>query len=1383
MSISPTIDSFGEHVIRRLLRCESCNSRTDTDGSSRVSRHSVRWRLFVGVLLMGGLAIPASAAPTVAPPAATPAYITVATPTTVIVTARIDDPTFVAGSANLLKVDAAGRTLATIGALRDDGLNGDAVAGDKNLTIRFIANEPTVALSYYRVSAAFKGVLQRVLSTTVVVTVLGQPSITATVTPSPNAAGWNNTPVTVHFICTQTGNGIVSCPADQVITADGANQTITGTTTDRAGKSATTSITLHIDRTPPVVTPAASPAANASGWNNGAVTVSFTATDPLSGVVPGSVTLPVILAADGSNLSVTGSAADRAGNVASATRSGINIDQVPPVLTVALSPSPEPSGFFGIPVTAHFTCNDSGSGIAACPAERLIDNEGLAQTISGLATDFAGNSASVTSAPFNIDLTPPTITVNLSPPANAAGFRQPPVLAHFTCTDSGAGIEFCPPDQLVSNDGLNQTVTGTARDRAGRTATVTSEPFNIGSAVPSISATVTPAPNENGWHRTPVTVHFTCSDLGSGIAGCPPDQVVSTEGFEQAIVGTATNNAGNQATATVHVSIDMTPPVVTLSPPTTSTTGTTVFTPSITLSGTATDTLSGIASATCNGAPATVGGDAFECVASLTPGMNTVQAEAIDLAGNSSLSSALTFIYTVVPIITLHSPAHLSYTNITPTTVTGTVNDPTATVTINSIAATVINGTFSAALPLAEGPNLITATATSASGAAGTATMTVTLDTTPPRVTITSPANGFVTTDSEASIAGIVNDIVVGTVNPEQATVSVNDAVAQVGNRTFLASSVPLVIGANAIQAVARDRVGNQSTTQITVIRQTPVAENRVQLLSGNNQTAPIGAPLAEPLVVALTNGVGNPVPDVPVIFKVTQNNGTLHAAGLDAPTVIATSDAQGRAQAQWTLGQRAGAGGNAVEAYAVGFEGTAVFMASGSQGPAGKVVIDAGNDQIGSIGLPLPKPLIAVIVDDGNNRLSGVPVTFTVEGGGGNFDGQSSLTVVSDPDGRVAARLTLGLQEGNANNVVTATFPNNQGFPASFTASGRAPGDPANTTISGVILDNSNIPIPGVIVRAVLTNELHSSLAFVAAAAAVPTDAEGQFTIPQAPVGFVKLFVDGSTAQLPGHYPSLEYDIVTVAGRANTVGQPIYLLPINTANQLCVTATTGGGTLTIPEAPGFSLTFGPGQVTFPGGSKQGCVSVTVVHSDKVPMVPGFGQQPRFIVTIQPSGAMFNPPAPITLPNVDGLAPRDVTEMYSFDHDIGSFVAIGTGVVSDDGMLIRSSKGVGVLKAGWHCGGNPASSGSVSCPAPPPPGCTTSFTAGSGGVSAAGASCPPPPPPPTPPACWNGQERAKHSMPYGVPPPKRSPCVSYCRFSCADDAAGESQCIAGCPAN
>jgi Rhs family protein len=93
-------------------------------------------------------------------------------------------------------------------------------------------------------------------------------------------------------------------------------------------------------------------------------------------------------------------------------------------------------------------------------------------------------------------------------------------------------------------------------------------------------------------------------------------------------------------------------------------------------------------------------------------------------------------------------------------------------------------------------------------------------------------------------------------------------------------------------------------------------------------------------------------------------------------------------------------------------------------------------------------------------------------------------------------------------------------------------------------------------------------------------------------------------------------------------------------------------------------------------------------------MTPPNGVQPRFIITIQPPGAVFDPPAPITIPNVDGLTPGGITKMYSFDHDMGQFVVIGTGTVSEDGLVVRSDSGVGVIKAGWHCGGNPATSGS-----------------------------------------------------------------------------------------
>ena len=74
-------------------------------------------------------------------------------------------------------------------------------------------------------------------------------------------------------------------------------------------------------------------------------------------------------------------------------------------------------------------------------------------------------------------------------------------------------------------------------------------------------------------------------------------------------------------------------------------------------------------------------------------------------------------------------------------------------------------------------------------------------------------------------------------------------------------------------------------------------------------------------------------------------------------------------------------------------------------------------------------------------------------------------------------------------------------------------------------------------------------------------------------------------------------------------------------------------------------------------------------------MTPNFGQQPRLIVTIQPAGARFDPPAKITYPNVEGLAPGESTDLYSFDHDLGHFVSIGPGTVSDDGHDARFKYG------------------------------------------------------------------------------------------------------------
>lgn len=666
---------------------------------------------------------------------------------------------------------------------------------------------------------------------------------------------------------------------------------------------------------------------------------------------------------------------------------------------------------------------------------------------------------------------------------------------------------------------------------------------------------------------------------------------------------------------------------------------------------------------------------------------------------SASLAIAITGSATGIAII---SPASGAYLNTPVITLNGTVGDAAAQVSINGIATPVSNKSFAAAVPLNEGPNTVTAVAVNSNGSISTASALITLDTTAPKVEIYSPANGGSTSASSVTVTGLVNDIVVGTVNPQQATVTVNGVAAEVLNRSFMARDVPLAVGANAIQAVATDRAGNRATTSANLVRAASGVAG-LAVVSGNNQGAPVGTSLAAPLVVSLRNGQGAPVPNQPVVFRVIGMDGTISPAsspGSGLAAVAVNTDPQGQAKVFFKLGSRAGAGNNLVEASAAGVATTADFSASATPGAAQMMVVDSGNNQYGVVGQALPLPLIAIVTDDSNNRLRGIPVTFSVKEGGGGFGPTRSPTfqTTSDSDGRVATTLTLGPDQGVNNNVVEASFGGNSGFAAAFAATGLVPG-PANLTrISGVVLDNSNQPIPGVTMRLLQINQGNSSNIPQEMATAVQTDLQGQFLMQPVPVGIFKLMADGGTAQRSGSWPTLEYDMITVSGQNNVLGVPVYLPELNPANRLCVTETSGG-VLTIADAPGFALNIAPGSATFAGGSRSGCVSVTPVNMDKVPMSPGFGQQPRFIITIQPVGTHFNPPARMTIPNVDGLAPRAVTEMYSYDHDLATFVAIGSATVSADGSTITSDVGAGVIKAGWHCGGNPNTTGSAgTCP-------------------------------------------------------------------------------------
>jgi hypothetical protein len=165
--------------------------------------------------------------------------------------------------------------------------------------------------------------------------------------------------------------------------------------------------------------------------------------------------------------------------------------------------------------------------------------------------------------------------------------------------------------------------------------------FNIGQPL-SIVATANPVSNGATWNNSPVTVSFQCSG-GVAPVTCPPSQTASAEGIAQVVSGTASDSAGNAASASVTLNIDETPPVVNLG---STANGTTVTRQVLRVTGSVSDNLSGVATASCNGSAAVIQPDGtFVCNISLASGVNVIQAQAVDAAGNTSTSAQLSVTY------------------------------------------------------------------------------------------------------------------------------------------------------------------------------------------------------------------------------------------------------------------------------------------------------------------------------------------------------------------------------------------------------------------------------------------------------------------------------------------------------------------------------------------------------------------------------------------------------------------------------------------------------------------------------------------------------------------------------------------------------------------
>lgn len=714
---------------------------------------------------------------------------------------------------------------------------------------------------------------------------------------------------------------------------------------------------------------------------------------------------------------------------------------------------------------------------------------------------------------------------------------------------------------------------------------------------------------------------------------------------------------GNQTERVLTVLTDTTPPALDVQSPAD---GLITRQTQISVSGTFAD-----ASATTvrvNGMAAALDGGSFSATVALNEGRNDLVVQATDAAGNQTEVVRSVTRDTAPPALSLIQPTEGQVSQAID--VLGTVEDATAvTVKVNGVGLPVEEGTFAGRVPHAEGGNVVSLVATDAAGNSAEVTRNVTVDTTPPVIGELSPAEGAVVPAGAATIQGRVTDAT-------QVVVLVNDqraAVAADGH--FAAADFPVVPDENQIVITARDAAGNAASKDL--------------LLRGKDMTPP-------PAVVLFPVNSLTRLDSQLVEGKALSGSRVTIAGGVE-PVVAETAYGTGLFAATVKLNR----GANTLTATATGDNGVistpVQFVIESNpdapRPPAGQpsqINVSTGDTQRALAGLELPSPLIALVSDSAGKPVQGVTVRFLVVQGGGTFAGAGgpSVEATTDEHGYARARYVAGNAPGI--QLVRADFAGNLLAPVTFAAEVLARYEGAETTVSGTVMDQNLRALPNVLVRL--------------GGQQVRTGRDGRFVIESPPTGphQVLELIGRDQITLPGRWPNISYELDVLPGVDNDLGRPLFLPKVNDGVPLPLDAdnvVTQDTAFELPikggEPPVRVVARAGTRVTFPPDVTDKRLSVTRIPNNRIPMQLEDGLATNIYISVQPSGAIFEPALEISFPNLDRGAPGSEVLLMSFDHDAGRYVRVGTGHVSADGRTVASDPGSGIRVGAWHAGPPP----------------------------------------------------------------------------------------------
>ena len=238
--------------------------------------------------------------------------------------------------------------------------------------------------------------------------------------------------------------------------------TVSCTGIDASGNVAGEHFVVTVEDTSmPSIVGRVSPSPNANGWNKTDVAVTFTCSDIASAIITcdGDSTLD----REGDLQSVGGIAVDNAGNIATATLTGINIDKTPPIVSIT-SPAQGAQFLLSEPVLIAWEVKDTLSGVdrstGTAKHGSAVDTSSLGpHEFSLTATDRAGNSTTTTHSYTVVSLFADFVIHNTEVGLEGGSPRDE-FLVEGTFKTGGFsnGIEMPSEAITVNFDGFTQTI-------------------------------------------------------------------------------------------------------------------------------------------------------------------------------------------------------------------------------------------------------------------------------------------------------------------------------------------------------------------------------------------------------------------------------------------------------------------------------------------------------------------------------------------------------------------------------------------------------------------------------------------------------------------------------------------------------------------------------------------------------------------------------------------------------------------------------------------------------------------------------------------------------------------------------------------------------------